>query len=188
MLRRADGRADESSDGRRPRLDFDGARARRHVDVELLGTVQQQWQSLLPSCGWLAADWAAHAAHRSPSVPEPNRRDVSALRRTRSRRGRLHACTHTPSCTHIATGARTHACMRLLESESTDSRAPRLVCFWLRCVGCHHRLLSDNLLNGTLPDSLTGLTRLKRLYAPPFAHSSPRRVQARDTALCAAGR
>jgi hypothetical protein len=35
----------------------------------------------------------------------------------------------------------------------------------LRCVGCHYSILSDNLLNGTLPDSLTLLTRLKRLYA-----------------------
>jgi hypothetical protein len=113
MLRSADGRADESSDGRRPRLNFDGARARRHVDVELLGTVQQQWQSLLPSGGWLAADWAAHAAHRSPSVPEPNRRDVSALRRARSRRGRLHACTHTPSCARAQAHACTHAFARI---------------------------------------------------------------------------
>jgi hypothetical protein len=33
----------------------------------------------------------------------------------------------------------------------------------LFCVCCCHRDVSDNLLNGTLPGSLAGLTRLKRL-------------------------
>jgi hypothetical protein len=54
------GDADESTDGRRGRLDFDAASVRRHLDVELLGTLQQHRQSVLHPRSWLAAAWAAH--------------------------------------------------------------------------------------------------------------------------------
>jgi hypothetical protein len=166
MRCRADGRADKSTDGRRCRLDFDGSRVGQHMDMELLGAVQQQHrQSLLSARGWLPAGWAAHASHRSPSLPEPNRRDVSALRLTRSR---LHvASTRTHARSHNHTGARTRACLCSKPSERT--RAHRSCCAFVALGwGYHHRILSDNLLNGALPESLTSLTRLKRLYAAPL--------------------
>jgi hypothetical protein len=60
--------------------------------VELLGKLQQHRQSVLHSGSGLAADWTAHAAHRSASVPKPNRSDVRPLPITR----RITQ-THSPS-------------------------------------------------------------------------------------------
>jgi hypothetical protein len=54
--------------------------------------------------------------------------------------------------------------MRALESESAARvSALALVCFSLRYFGCRCRDLSQNLLNGTLPDSLVNLTGLEQL-------------------------
>ena len=91
-----DGYADKGTDGRRGRLDFDAASVRRQLDVELLGALQQHWQSVLHPGSWLAAAWAAHTSYWSPSVPKPNHRDVRPLPIT-SRITRTHSpLTLTP--------------------------------------------------------------------------------------------
>jgi hypothetical protein len=90
-----DGDADQSTDGRRGRLDFDAASVRRQLDVELLGALQQHRQSVLHPGSWLAAAWAAHAAHQSPSVPKPNRSDVRPPPITFSRTRPRHLLPYT---------------------------------------------------------------------------------------------
>ncbi len=60
-----------------------------------------------------------------------------------------------------AARTRTHGCAWLeLELRDSVRRGSFPLLF---CVGRCRRDVSDNLLNGTLPDSVAGLTRLKRL-------------------------
>ena len=167
----ADGCADKNTDGRGCRLDFDGARVGQHMDVELLGAVQHQFRALLHPGGGLAAGWAAHTGDRSPSVPQPNQRDVSAWPTTRSSaRASTHARNHSRArSVHVHVLARPlHGPTCTREAESIGWSSPRLVCVYHSAFGRCHRCLSNNLLNGTLPDSLAALTRLEKMYATPL--------------------